>query len=167
MTENPENLLDQEKESLLDEATSVEEVTEQTSGKKEILTEVTSVAAEEARTGKTIIDKRMTAEEIVAKATGSFIGGITLLERIFNTLSTRGKTRTMLAIMDLPKDGVPVRLQNDSEKQAFAIGQRIISDRFIITQHYIVQESKKLKAKQEQELKELKEKEENATKKNV
>lgn len=112
---------------------------------KEILkTEVTSVAQEENKTGVKI--EVPSAEELAQRASISFLRNRKQFGQLFNNLSVRGKTRVMNAVLDLPADGVPVYLKNEEEKLAFAVGQRVISDRFIITQHHIVQEVKRQRA---------------------
>jgi len=100
-----------------------------------ILTEVTSIAKEEARTGEKI--DIPSVDELVSRASASFIKNRTLLEREFKDLSGRAKTRVLNAILDLPTEGVPVLLKDEGERKCFAYGQRIQMDRLIILQHYI------------------------------
>jgi len=107
-------------------------------------TEVVTVAGEEARTGEKIAN--MSDTDLAARASMSFIRNRKLFSNQFANLSARGKIRVVNAVLDLPADGVPVYLNSDAEKVAFAIGQRVIADRFIITQHHIVQEVKKQRA---------------------
>ena len=112
--------------------------------KEQLVTEVTSVAQEELKTGVKI--EIPTSEELVARASVAFIRNKKMFNAYFSELSTKAKIRVMNSVLDLPADGVPVYLRDDKEKAAFALGQRTISDMFIITQHYIVQQFKKQKA---------------------
>lgn len=109
--------------------------------------QVTSLAQEEQATGKKI--EMPTPEELVNRASASLLTKLTQLEAVFAKLSSRGKTRVMTAILNLPMDGVPVHLQNEQEKVAFALGQRVIGDRFVIIQHHInmqIQEQRAMEA---------------------
>jgi hypothetical protein len=118
----------------------------------ELTTKVTSIAEEEKLTGTKI--EMPGEEELANRAMSSFIRNRKAFVEYFDKLSGRGKVRVMNAVLDLPADGVPVYLKDDAEKLAFAIGQRTIADRFIITQHHIVQEVKKSKAEQAEKKKE-------------
>lgn len=111
---------------------------------EELQTEVTSIQKEEEKTGQKV--NMPTAEELVARAGGSFVMYKKHLSQVFPKLSSKAKNRVILAILDLPTDGVPVHLKEDDEKLCFALGQRIIADRFIITQHYINEERKRIAA---------------------
>lgn len=115
---------------------------------EELITEVTSVAQEEERTGVKI--ETPTADELATRAGASFIRNRRLFHEKFLELSSRGKVRVMNSVLDLPADGVPVFLKSKEEKVAFAIGQRLIADRFMITQHYISLEAKKRHAAAEE-----------------
>jgi len=117
-------------------------------------TEVTSIAKEEARTGQEV--KMPSVEELVSRAQMSFIINRKKFGDVFAKLSARGKNRVMSAVLDLPMDGLPVYLKGDVEKLGFALGQRILSDRFLITQHHINEEVKRIreeKAAKEAEVK--------------
>lgn len=119
---------------------------------KEQLTEVTSVAKEELKTGNKV--QMPSPEEIVHRASSSYISGLQELERLFRSgkISNRGMTRTMIAILSLPSDGVPVKLKDSTEKYAFAVGQGVIRDRFLITQYHVVQEQKIIRALEKEKL---------------
>ena len=118
--------------------------------KQQLVTEVTSIAKEEAKTGQHI--PIPTEEELVQKANSSFIVNRKRFADIFATLSSKQKNRVANSILDLPQDGLPVYLKENKEKLAFAIGQRVIADRFIITTHFINEERRKfIKAKIEVE----------------
>jgi hypothetical protein len=118
------------------------------------VTEVTSISREEQKTGTKI--NVPTPEELVAKATASYIRNLEGLDNIIRGhkggsyhISRRGMNRVLIAILQLPMDDLHNTLQGEAEKLAFSLGQRIIADRFIITQHHINEEIKKIKAKQE------------------
>lgn len=136
---------------------------ETTETKKEVLTEVTSVAKEELKTG--VKQEMPTPEEMVHRASASFHAGMHELAQILKSdkLSIRGKVRAMLAILDLPSDGIPVGLKKGLEQYTFAVGQRMIRDRFIITQYHVAQEQKiykqliELKTVQDQAIAKMKE----------
>ena len=137
----------------MNEKTTVETDTLETpEGKKEVMTEVTSIAEQEELTGQKInIPKE---EELVQMAGASLINSLVRLERDFIKLSSRGKTRVLMAILNIPTDGIPVRLQSDQEKLCFAMGQRAIADRFILTQYHIQQEVQRQRKEAESNVKE-------------
>lgn len=133
-----ENLLDQGSKDLLQESAT----------KEELKTQVTSIVEEEERTGQKV--EVPSAEELVARASSSLIINKQHLNNIVNArngskfkLNRRAMNRILMAILDLPTDGLPVNLRSEDEKLAFALGQKMISDRFIIMQHHISQEMKK------------------------
>lgn len=127
--------------------------------KEEIKTEVTSVAKEEEKTGTKM--EMPTKEEIKQNASTSFIRSSYALSNVFKKLSSKAKNRVLNAIIDLPKDNIPVKLKSNDEQLAFALGQRAISDRYILTSYYIEEqalEQKRLDAErlEKQELEEEK-----------
>lgn len=121
----------------------------QTRGAPEIVTEVTSVAKEQEKTGQKI--ELPSAEELVARATASYHRNITMLTNLVKArnggsyqISRKGMNRILSAIIQMPTDGLPVGLQGDEEKMAFTLGQRVLMDRYVITHHHIVQEQKRV-----------------------
>lgn len=123
--------------------------------KKVLTTEVTSIAREEVLSGQQI--NVPNAEELYTKATVSFIRNMKHLNDLINgrngpsyKISRKGMSRLLNSILQLPMDGLPVTLQGNDEKAAFALGQRIIADRYLITHHHIVQERKRLQKEAEQ-----------------
>jgi hypothetical protein len=118
---------------------------------EENLTQVTSIAEEEKRTGKKI--DVPSPEELVARASSSLIVNQQHLNNIVNrrnggtnyTISRKGMNRVINAIFALPTDGVPVRLQGPAEQAAFAVGQNIIRDMFVIMANHAFNEAKKSK----------------------
>lgn len=119
---------------------------------KILTTEVTSIAREEQRTG--VSQPMPTGEELYQRAMSSFIRNMKHLNDLMNktkgsgsnshVISRKGMNRLLNSIIQLPMDGLPVTLQGEEEKMAFALGQRLLSDRFIITQYHILQERKKI-----------------------
>lgn len=135
--------------NLLENADTLQDV------QNKVLTEVTSVAREEQSSGQQI--KIPTAEELYSKATLSFVRNLKHLNDIVNgkngpsyRISRKGMNRILNSILQLPMDNLPVLLQGDDEKAAFALGQRIIADRYLITHHHILEEKKRLQKQAEQ-----------------
>lgn len=118
-------------------------------GAPQVLTEVTSVAKEQEKTGQKI--ELPSAEELVARATASYHRNITMLTNLVKArnggsyqISRKGMNRILSAIIQMPSDGLPVGLQGEEEKLAFTLGQRVLMDRYVITHHHIVQEQKRV-----------------------
>lgn len=138
------NLLDQGNKDLLTKAGESE-----SNSKEELLTQVTSIAQEEARTGQKI--KMPSPEEMVARASSSLIVNQQRLNMICGKhgkdygISRKGMTRVMNAIFALPQEGQKVLLQGKEEKAAFVVGQSIIRDMFIIMANHAHQEATKAK----------------------
>lgn len=135
--------------NLLNDSNTVKEVHD-----KVLTTQVTSIAREEAATGQKI--KMPSAEELYTNATLSFIRNLKHLNDIINgrngpsyKISRKGMNRIVNSILQLPMDEMPVSLQGDDEKAAFALGQRIIADRFLITHKHILDERKRLQQENE------------------
>ena len=121
------------------------------SGSSTPLTEVTSIAKEDAKNGTTT--KLPTPEEMVERASISLIRNMKMLNDIVNknnngkyVIGRHGMNRILNAILQLPEEGIPVQLKGEQEKLAFVLGQKIIGDRFIITHYHIVEERKKMLA---------------------
>ena len=104
----------------------------------ELKTEVTSVAQEEKKSGQKM--NLPGAEEMAQRASASFIQHKLMLGKAFPKLSSKQKNRVILSILDLPTDNLHVTLKTDEEKACFALGQRLITDRFILTQYHISRE---------------------------
>ena len=105
---------------------------------EELQTEVTSIAKEEERTGQKIATP--SAEDLLQRAASSYMTNMHHLSGILGKLGKKAKDRAIIAGLSLPMDKLPVRLIKDDEKLAFGVIQRIIADRFIITQYHISQE---------------------------
>jgi hypothetical protein len=111
---------------------------------EQINTEVMSIADEEKRLGRPIEVPK--GEDLVQKAAASFIIQRKVANNLMLNMSKRSLIRAVNAILDLPTQDLPVLLKKDEEKQLFAAGQRIITDRYIILTHHI----KKLVEEQKQ-----------------
>lgn len=106
--------------------------------KPELLTEVTSLAKEDEKAG--VRTEVPSAEKLVSRAVVSIHRSRHELMGIISTLSKKATMRVLTAIFELPQDKLNVTLRDNKEKLAFALGQRIQSDRFIIIQHAINKE---------------------------
>ena len=128
---------------------------------KVLTTEVTSIAMEEARTGKQI--KMPNAEELYTRSVASFIRNMKHLNDLINktkgsgsnshVISRKGMNRVLNSILQLPMDGLPITLQGEDEKLAFVLGQKLLADRFLITHHHILQEKSRIAAEKEENTK--------------
>lgn len=114
---------------------------------KEVLTEVTTIAEEEARTGQKV--PLPSPQELISRASASMITDRKHLSGVLPKLGKNALKRIILAALELPTAGIPVKLVSDEEKGAYLLAQRIINNRFTITYYHILEESKKLKAEQE------------------
>ena len=134
------------KEQLLEEEEQLEPTQEQdekAEDSKEVLTDVTTIKEEEEKTGKKI--NVPTQEELVANASMNMIRGKKELSLILPKLGKKAMQRIILAGLDLPAKGMPVKLVSKEEKYLFGVIQNMISSRFLIMQHHISQELKKQK----------------------
>lgn len=117
--------------------------------KKQVVTQVTNIAEQEEMTGTKV--EIPSSENLREKAAASFVRNKKGFAYMFAQLSSKQKNRVALAVLELPTDQLPVMLKSDEEKQCFVYGQRMISDRFILTQFYISDEiSKRRKTNEEQ-----------------
>jgi len=128
----------------MEDNTQKEEVVQQ----QPPVTEVTSVAQEEEKTGKKI--EVPSPEELVAKASSNVIANLQLMKRIIGAkngssyvISRKGMNRVMESIFDLPTEGQKVMLQGREEKQAFFVGQNLMRSLFILMQNHINEEIRK------------------------
>jgi len=120
------------------------------------VTEVTSIAKEEEKTGVKI--QTPSREELVARANSSMIVDFKRLEQLVTQkdagggpkISRKAMNRILLSILQLPTEGLPVNLKSNEEKLAFALGQKLISSRFILMQDHISQEIAKQRETQNQ-----------------
>lgn len=136
--------------NLLNNADTVQDVSN-----KVLTTEVTSVAQEEITSGVKV--NMPTAEELYTRSITSYIRNIKHLSDIVTArnggsykISRKGMNRILMSILQLPQDGLNVTLQNDNEKASFALGQRVLADRYLITHYHITQEKNRLQKEQEE-----------------
>lgn len=127
-----------------------------------VLTQVTTLAEEEEKSGKKI--NVPNPEQLVGLASSSLLRCRKQISMLLPSMSKKAINRAILAVLDMPTDGIPVELKTKEEKLMFALGQRAISDRFIIVQHSITQQLKKKKeegeAKEKQKIETAESKEE-------
>ena len=131
------------------------------------VTEVTSIAKEEAKTGVKI--HTPTREELVTRASSSMIVDLKRLEQVLkqkgpsgkSLVSAHAKDRIILSILQMPTEGLPVTLKTNEEKLAFALGQKLISSRFILMQDHISQEMAKQKEEEAKKASQTQEGEQN------
>lgn len=116
----------------------------------EPLTEVTSIAKEEEKTGQKI--DLPSPEELVARASSSVIANLQTLNKLINmkqgsgyAISRKGMNRLLLSIFDLPTEGQQVKLQGKEEKYAFFVGQNLMRSLFILMQNHVNEEIAKRK----------------------
>lgn len=135
--------------NLLNNSDTVQDV-----NKKVLTTEVTSIAQEEQRTGIPI--NVPNEDELYSKATISFIRNMKFLNDLIAgrngpayKISRKGMNRVLNSILQLPMDGLTVILQGNEEKAAFAAGQRLLADRFLLTHKHIIEERKRLQKEKE------------------
>lgn len=135
--------------NLLNSSDTVQDVTN-----KVLTTEVTSVAEEELKTG--VEAKIPDAEELYTRSITSYVRNIKHLTDLINgrnggsyKISRKGMSRVLTSILQLPQDGLPVNLQGNEEKACFALGQRVIADRYLVTHYHIIQEKKRLQEERE------------------
>lgn len=119
---------------------------------EEVLTEVTSIAEEEKKTGQKV--ELPDASELAERAGGAIIMDRHQLNAILPNLGKNALKRLILAALDLPTSGVPVKLVSDEEKLAYGLAQRIINNRFTVTYFHMVEKQKELKENQNKEDKE-------------
>jgi hypothetical protein len=113
----------------------------------EEVTRVTSIAEEEAKTGQKIAVP--TPEELVAKSSMSIIANRKHLGSLLPKLGKKAKDRLILALLDLPADGQPVKLVSSEEKVAYRLGQSIVRAMFTVMFYHTSEEIiKKHKAEQ-------------------
>jgi len=89
-----------------------------------IETEVTTIAKEEERTGEKI-ETPPTPEELVAKSSMSIIMNRKHLNTLLPKLGKKAMQRVIMASMDLPAEGIKVKLVKEEEKLAFRLCQSI------------------------------------------
>jgi hypothetical protein len=127
------------------------------------LTEVTSIAQEEERTGQKII---LPSEEImVQRAIADIYEQRRYISGLLKNMSHRGIYRAVMAILDLPAEKIPVKLLDDDEKMLYARGQRLLTSRYLVLhhatrkafeEHKLKQQEKELENEKQQDVQETK-----------
>ena len=103
-------------------AERMQEVNKKAEAEKEVLTEVTSVSAEEQKTGQ---ETKITAEQMTQIAINDYMAGMLTIASEMPKLSNRGVRRLIIALLQLPHPDEPVKLVSQEEKRLFGIGQRV------------------------------------------
>ena len=115
---------------------------------KELNTEVTSIAQEEAKTGQKI--NIPGAEKLVESMAIDLMRCRREIANLLPTMSKKSIQRATLAYLDLPQDQLPVLLKTEEEKKLFAYGQRAITARMVIVQHHVNKLALEAKLKQQE-----------------
>lgn len=111
----------------------------------EVLTEVTSVDKEEKKTGQSI--PIPSPEQLLQNALSTVISSKVAASNLFSKLSSKEKNRVFNAILDIPTEGLPVKLKSNEEKLCYSYGQQNKNSQFLVIQDYINKEIQKLKEK--------------------
>lgn len=117
--------------------------------KKEILTKVTSIAQEEAVTGKKF--ELPPPEEIAANAMSAYIRAMQDLHKKITdkSISKISVAKGILSGLDLPEENLPVSLKTNDEKEIFALTQTVVNCRYLLTQYHIDIRRKQMIAEQQ------------------
>ena len=119
-----------------------------------VTTKVTSVAEEEEKSGKKM---KINAEQLVQAASINMSKTLFQLEKLLKQMKAKQIVQAVIGGLDFPKDGLPVKWVDKDGKprpehlptiNAFLMVQRIISDRFVLTQKYVIDEAQKYEKSQ-------------------
>ena len=111
-----------------------------------VLTQVTSLAQEELKSGQKF---ELPAPEVIASnAMGAYIKATQELEQKLkdSSISKVSIAKGVLAGLDLPQEDLPVNLKTKEEKEIFNLVQIAINNMFILTQYHIDMRRKELQA---------------------
>lgn len=122
-----------------DTTQTTEQPTVQPNG--EVVTEVTSVAAQEQLTGKKI---EIDAADLVDNAKRVFLPIKRQFMSIYGSLSGRGRERVISALLDLPMDNLRVLIKDKKEIEAYRTGQQVLWCRQLILTDAIKAEKKRI-----------------------
>ena len=120
-----------------------------------VTTKVTSIAEEEAKTGKKQF--KLTEEQLITAASINMTKTLFHLEKLFKSMKAKQIVPAIIAGLDFPKDGMPVKWVDKTGQpksgyadvvNAFMMIQRIISDRYVITQKHVIDGIKKHQAQE-------------------
>lgn len=110
---------------------------------QEVLTEVTSVADQELKTGKKI---EIDPSDLVENAKRTFIPVKRHFMQIYSAMSGRGRERVISALLDLPMDNLRVLLKDKMEIEAYRLGQQVLWCRQLILTDAIKKEKLRIDA---------------------
>lgn len=123
-------------------------------GEGVVTTEVTSIAEEEKKSGKQM---NINAEQLVTAASINMTKTLYQLEKHLKTMKAKRIVEAVIGGLDFPKEGMPVKWVDGNGKprsgygeviHAFMLVQRIISDRFVLTQKHVIDQAQKFKESQ-------------------
>ena len=117
----------------------------------EVNSEVTSIAAEEERTGQQVPLPK--GEQLVMVMSNELMRCKRVISELLPRMSKKDIHRATLAYLDLPTNDVPVYLKSEESKLLFAYGQRAIMARMVVVQHEANKLALAARIKREQEAK--------------
>jgi len=89
---------------------------------------------------------QLTAEQRLLIAGRNHIDGLRMLQENWKKLSAKGGRRVMVAILQLPEEGMKSQLQGDLERGLFQIGQMVLNSRALLVNNAIMQEYQRQRA---------------------
>lgn len=122
-----------------------------------ITTEVTSLAEEAKKSGTNIT---MTEEQLITAASINMTKTLYKLETLLKSMKAKQIVPALIAGLDFPKDGLPVKWVDKRGKpikehiptlEVFMMIQRIISDRFVLTQKHVIDQIRANKSQKTKE----------------
>lgn len=116
-------------------------VTKSETSVPEVTTEVTSIAKEEQKTGQKV--EIPTPEQMVENASTSHLQCGSILASLFPRLSSKAKTRVLMAALALPQEGMPVYLKSKEEQQCYGLASKMLLDKYIVVHKHVVDEQRK------------------------
>lgn len=118
---------------------------------KEVNSEVTTIAAEEERTGQKV--PLPTGEQLVMVMSNELMRCKRIIGDLLPKMSKKDIHRATLAYLDLPTNDVPVYLKSEESKMLFAYGQRAIMARMVVVQHHANKLALEARIKKQESLK--------------
>lgn len=128
---------------------------EQAEHEGEVLTKVTSIAEEEEKSGQKM---QINAEQLVTAASINMTKTLYQLEKLLKSMKAKRIVEAVIGGLDFPKDNMPVKWVDKTGKprdgymeviNAFMMIQRVISDRYVLTQKHVIEQAKKYKESQD------------------
>lgn len=126
--------------------------------KSEIMTEVTSIAEQEQKSGKQIMN--INSEQLIHMSSMNMVVTLSKLEKLLKNMSAKQIRQAVIGGLDFPKDNLPVKWVEKKGKivtpkpgyadivDAFMMIQRVISDRFVLTQKHVIDQIRQIKDKE-------------------